>query len=79
MVSRTPPWCDDPLDYELPSRLILSQTWAAKLLNISRSSSRRQTADELLDTGQDGLLIAREDPVIAAVELDESRMCDMAG
>ena len=33
----------------------------------------------MLDTGQDGLLIACEDPVIAAVELDESRMCDMAG
>ena len=35
--------------------------------------------DKLLDAGQDGLLIAREDPVIAAIELDESRIRDMTG
>jgi len=47
--------------------------------NSRRSHSRRQTGDESLDAGQDGLLIAREDPVIAAVELDEPRVRDMAG
>jgi hypothetical protein len=46
---------------------------------ISRSQSRRETADKLLDAGQDGLLIAREGPVIGAVELDELRLRDVAG
>ena len=72
------PRCDGPLDYELPSRLVRSQTSAGKFLDIARSSSRRQTADKLLDAGQDGLLIAREDPVIAAVELDESRIASFS-
>src|SRR5215510_11471687 len=44
-----------------------------------RSQSRRETADKLLDAGQDRLLIAREGPVIGAVELDESRLRDVAG
>ena len=43
-----------------------------------RSILRRKTADELPDAGQDRLLIAREGPVIAAVELDESRLRDVA-
>ena len=40
--------------------------------------SRRQTADELPDVGQDGLLVAGEGPVIGAFELDESRLRDVA-
>ena len=46
---------------------------------VYRSRSHPETADESPNAGEDGLLIAREDPVIAAVELDESRMRDMAG
>ena len=45
----------------------------------SRSQSDRDTADESLDAGQDGLLIACEDPVIGTVELDERRLRDVAG
>src|SRR5262249_9321462 len=41
--------------------------------------SRGETAAKLLDAGQDGFLIARESPVIGAVELDESRQRDVAG
>jgi hypothetical protein len=33
----------------------------------------------LLDAGQDGLLIAREDPLIGAIELDESRLRNVTG
>jgi hypothetical protein len=46
---------------------------------IARSESCCETADKLLDAGQDGLLIAREGPVIGAVEFDESRLRDVAG
>jgi hypothetical protein len=46
---------------------------------IFRSSSRREIADKLLDAGQDGLLIAREDPLIGAIELDESRLRNVTG
>jgi hypothetical protein len=35
--------------------------------------------DKLLDAGQYGLLIAFEDPVIAAIKLDESCIRDMIG
>ncbi len=38
-----------------------------------------ETADKLLDAGQDALLIAREGPVIRAIELDEFRLRDVAG
>jgi hypothetical protein len=41
--------------------------------------SGRETADELFDARQDGLLIAGENPVIGAVELDEPRPRDVAG
>lgn len=44
-----------------------------------RSSSRCKFAGESPDVGQDGLLIAGEGPVIGAVELDESRLPDVAG
>ena len=44
-----------------------------------RPSSSDDIADELLDVGQDGLLIACEDPVIGTVELDERRLRDVAG
>ena len=43
------------------------------------NQSRCKTADELPDAGQQRLLIAREGPVIVAVELDESRLRDMTG
>jgi hypothetical protein len=33
----------------------------------------------MLDAGEDGLLIAREGPVIGAVELDNSRLPHVAG
>lgn len=33
----------------------------------------------MLDTGENGLLIAREDPMIGSVKLDESRVRDVAG
>ena len=46
---------------------------------VFRSQSRHETAHKLLDIGQDGLLIAREDPVIGAVEFDESCVRDVAG
>ena len=56
--------------------------WASaptrSLACITRVLSRRETADELLYTGQDGLLIAREGPVVGAVELDKSRLRDVA-
>jgi hypothetical protein len=57
----------------------LSSGAARSFACVSRSQSRREAADKLLDAGQDRLLIAREGPVIAAVELDESRPCDVAG
>ena len=38
-----------------------------------------ETADELLDAGQNGLLIAGEEPMIGAVELNEPRLRDVAG
>jgi len=43
------------------------------------AASRHKAADELPDAGQDGLLIAREGPVIGAVELDEAGLGDVAG
>src|SRR5262245_9375641 len=43
------------------------------------SRSHRKPVDKAPDVGQDGLLIAREGPVIGAVELGESRPRDMAG
>ena len=60
----------------------LGSAWASaptrSLACITRVLSRRETADELLYTGQDGLLIAREGPVVGAVELDKSRLRDVA-
>jgi hypothetical protein len=41
--------------------------------------SGREIPDELFDASQDGLLIAREDPVVGAVEFDEARLRDAAG
>jgi hypothetical protein len=41
--------------------------------------SRRDAADELLDVGQDWMLIPCEDPVIGTFKLDESRVRDVAG
>lgn len=40
---------------------------------------RRETANKLLDVGQNGFLIARESPMIGAVERDESCLRDVAG
>jgi hypothetical protein len=45
----------------------------------TRLQSRREAPDELPDACQDGLLIARENPMVDAVELDELRLRDMAG
>ena len=45
----------------------------------SAEISRANTADELPDAGQDRMLIAREGPVIGAVELDESGLRDVTG
>lgn len=38
-----------------------------------------ETADKLSDAGEDGSPVARENPVIDAVEFDVSRLCDVAG
>jgi hypothetical protein len=43
------------------------------------SRARYETADKLLDAGEDRLLIAREDPVIDAVEFDKLRLGNVAG
>ena len=48
------------------------------LCHISRSRLPGKTADKLPDVVQYGLLIAREGPVIGAVEFDESRLRDVA-
>ena len=37
-----------------------------------------ETAEELPDIGQDGLLIPREGPMVGAVKLDEARLRDVA-
>jgi hypothetical protein len=56
-----------------------SHSAQAALCSISRSQLPRETADKLLELVQNGLLIAREGPVIGTVELDESRVRDVAG
>jgi len=43
------------------------------------NQSSCNAADKLSDADQQRLLIAREGPVIVAVELDESRLRDMTG
>ena len=71
-------WAEPAIAAECMSyRLAASNV--AILACISRSQSSRESADKLLDAGQDGLLIARENPMIGAVELDESRLRDVAG
>jgi hypothetical protein len=63
-----------PFAYIEDCLIVVCQT----LRHGDRLVSRRETADKLLDVGQDGFLIARESPVIGAVGLDESRPRDVA-
>ena len=44
----------------------------------SRLSQPPETAEELIDIGQDGLLIPHEGPMVGAVELDEARVREVA-
>jgi hypothetical protein len=46
---------------------------------IAARTSVRETAHELPNAGQDGLLIAGENPMIGSIELDEARLRDVAG
>ena len=46
---------------------------------MAKLASCRETSDELPDASKNGLLIAREGPVIGTIELDESRPRDVTG